>query len=239
MLDTECETERETELRTLMVTASHDLRSPLTSVAAHVDTIRTDYASALGEDFARDLAAIERGLHRMTRLTQDLLDYARAEYALDATPVPLGAVLADVVADHPTAAVTVATTLPEVLADAGLLRHVFDNLVGNAVKYARAGQSPRIVVSATPMADGTVLIEVADHGIGIPAAERSCVFDAFHRCANRGDRPGTGLGLAICKRIVERHGGRIGVTTGPGGGSRFWFTLPAAAAERPDRLPQA
>ncbi|WP_425322654.1 sensor histidine kinase [Actinoplanes ianthinogenes] len=74
-----------------------------------------------------------------------------------------------------------------------------------------------------------MLVEIADRGIGIPAAERPRVFDAFHRCANSGGYPGTGLGLAICKRIVERHGGRIGADENPGGGSRFWFTLPGAA----------
>jgi signal transduction histidine kinase len=212
--------------------ASHDLKNPLSSVAAHVEMLRADYAAALGADFTRDLTAIERGLRRMTRLTQDLLDYAQAGHTLDPATTSLQEMVTDVVADHVAVPhppeVTVTGTLPDALADAGLLRHVLDNLVGNAVKYTPAGGTPRIAISARARRDGTVLVEVADRGIGIPSADRPRVFDAFHRCATSGGYSGTGLGLAICRRIVERHGGRIGVTENPGGGSLFWFTVPAA-----------
>jgi signal transduction histidine kinase len=224
--------DRETELRALLTMASHDLKNPLSSVAAHVEMLRADYAPTLGDDFTRDLASIERGLRRMSRLTQDLLDYAKAGHTLDPAPTSLHDMVTDVAADHtggpnpPT--VTVTGTLPDVLADAGLLRHVLDNLIGNAVKYTPAGDTPRIEVSAHPQPDGTVLVRVADRGIGIPAGDRPKVFDAFHRSANSGGYPGTGLGLAICRRIVERHGGQIGVDENPGGGSLFWFTIPAA-----------
>ncbi|WP_436536328.1 sensor histidine kinase [Actinoplanes sp. HUAS TT8] len=225
------ETPASAELRALMVMASHDLKNPLASVTAHVDMIRADYADVLDERFARDLAAIERGLGRMTRLTQDLLDYAKADHTLDITSVSLSGMVADVIADHVLTGadppeIVVGETLPDVPADAGLLRHVLDNLVGNAVKYARRATTSRIEISAHPQIDGSVLVEVADSGIGIPAADRSKIFDPFHRCANSAGYPGTGLGLAICKRIVERHGGRIGVDQNPGGGSRFWFTVP-------------
>jgi signal transduction histidine kinase len=224
--------EHEAELRALMVMASHDLKNPLTSVAAHVDMLRADYADTLGESFGRDLAAIERGLHRMTALTQDLLSYARAGHTLNLAPVELSGLVDDVIADHVAPAaglpeITVDGPLPDVLADAGLLRHVLDNLVGNAIKYARPGTVAGVTISVRPQAGGSVRVEVADRGIGIPATDRARVFDAFHRCANSTGRPGTGLGLAICKRIVESHGGRIGVDENPGGGSRFWFTVPS------------
>ena len=116
--------------------------------------------------------------------------------------------------------------LPVVQADPELLRHVVDNLVGNALKYTRPGVPARVEVSARELRGGAVRIDVADNGIGIPAAERGKVFDEFHRCATGGAHPGTGLGLAICRRIVEQHGGRIGVEENRGGGSRIWFTLP-------------
>jgi signal transduction histidine kinase len=104
---------------------------------------------------------------------------------------------------------------------------VIDNLIGNAVKYTLARSVAEVRVSARGETDGTVRVEVADHGIGIPESDRPHVFDAFHRSANSGAYRGTGLGLAICRRIVERHHGRIGVEANAGGGSRFWFTLPA------------
>jgi signal transduction histidine kinase len=230
--------EHEAELRALMVMASHDLKNPLASVALHVDMLRADYAGTLGDGFDRDLAAIERGLHRMTTLTQDLLAYAKAGHTVNLAPVSLSGMVDDVVADHVAAAgdppvITVTGPLPEVLADAGLLRHVLDNLAGNAIKYTRPGTVAAVTISARPQADGSVLVEVADRGIGIPAADRAQVFDTFHRCANSTGYPGTGLGLAICKRIIGRHGGRIGVDENPGGGSRFWFTLPAGRTDRP------
>jgi signal transduction histidine kinase len=220
------------DLRALMTMASHDLKSPLAAVTAHVELIRADYGEALGEDFQRDLAAIERGLSRINRLAQDLLDYAKADHTLELTEVPLEEVVREAIADHlphpDHARFTVNGALPSVAADASLLRHVVDNLIGNATKYSPADTTPTIEISTHAMAGGFIRIEVADRGIGIPPSDRPKVFDAFHRCRNSGGYPGTGLGLAICRRIVERHGGHIGVHDNPGGGSRFWFTLPAS-----------
>ncbi|GIE28310.1 hypothetical protein Ait01nite_013550 [Actinoplanes italicus] len=219
--------DRESELRALMMMASHDLRNPLAGITAHVAMLREDYGE-LGEDFDRDLAVIERNLRRLNRLTQELLDCARTDSELALRPVPLDDLVGEIVTDHP--GVTVSGPLPTVLADVTLLRHVLDNLVGNAVKYTPAGTAPQIGIRAWTRADGTVRVEVSDRGIGIPADDRPKMFDAFHRCANSTGYPGTGLGLDICRRIVERHGGRIGAGPRPGGGSRFWFTLPAAPA---------
>jgi signal transduction histidine kinase len=220
----------EAELRALMAMAAHDLKSPLASVSAHVQMLHEDFSAALGDGFRRDIAAIERGLHRMNQLAQDLLDYARADHTLELAPTALRDIVGEVLTEQVTvpdqALVTVSGSWPTVVADAGLLRHVLDNLISNAIKYAPTDTTPQIEVEAHAIADGGVRVEVADHGIGIPAGDRPRIFDAFHRCVNTGDRPGTGVGLAICRRIVERHGGRIGVDDNPGGGSRFWFTLP-------------
>ncbi len=222
----------EDELRALMTMASHDLKSPLASVVAHVQMLSEDYGDALGDGFRRDIAAIERGLRRISQLAQDLLQYARADHALDLAPVALRDVVGEVLTDHVAAPdqalVTLDGSWPTVPADAGLLRHVLDNLIGNAIKYAPADTTPQIEVNAVALPGGGVRVEVADNGIGIPESDRARVFDAFHRCANTGNRPGTGLGLAICRRIVEHHGGRIGADDNPGGGTRFWFTLPPA-----------
>ncbi|WP_433794972.1 sensor histidine kinase [Actinoplanes sp. CA-252034] len=223
--------DHEAELRALMMMASHDLKSPLATVSAHVQMLHDEYADELGDGFRRDLAAMERALGRMSRLTQDLLDYARADHTLNRAPVALREIVGEVITDHiaepDDALVSLTGTWPVVTGDAGLLRHVLDNLIGNAVKYTPAGVAPRIAIEARALPGGGIRVEIADHGIGIPAEDRPKVFDAFHRCANTGGRPGTGLGLAICRRIVERHGGTIGVEENAGGGSRFWFSLPA------------
>jgi hypothetical protein len=112
-----------------------------------------------------------------------------------------------------------------------MLRHVLDNLIGNAVKYVRPAAPARVGITATPAGPGWTRIEVADRGIGIPDAEKPAVFERFHRAHAAAGYAGTGLGLAICKRIVERHGGEIGVDDNPGGGTRFHFTLPLEESE--------
>jgi hypothetical protein len=122
-----------------------------------------------------------------------------------------------------------------------MLRQLVDNLVGNALKYVRPSTAARVDVTAARVdvtaarvdvtaapAGGWVRVEIADRGIGIPRAERDTVFEPFHRARTEHAYGGTGLGLAICQRIVDRHGGRIGVTDNAGGGTRFFFTLPAA-----------
>jgi signal transduction histidine kinase len=221
----------ETELRGFLTMASHDLKTPLAVLAVHLQMLRDDHEPQLGESAGRDLDAMARAVRRMDRLVENLLAHTRADQSeLRVCAVPLAVLVAEVTMERLTAddgsRVTLQDSLPPVHADPDLLRHVIDNLIGNALKYTRPGTAAQVEVSARPVHDGTVRIEVVDHGIGIPEADRRKVFDAFHRCANGGSHPGTGLGLAICRRIVERHGGRIGVEGHPGGGSRFWFTLP-------------
>jgi signal transduction histidine kinase len=121
--------------------------------------------------------------------------------------------------------------LPEVEVDPAMLRHVVDNLIGNALKYVPAGKVPRIDVTAVPVAADWTCVDISDRGIGIPDADKPDIFETFHRAQTAVGYAGTGLGLAICRRIVERHGGAIGVADNPGGGTRFQFTLPLAGAE--------
>jgi signal transduction histidine kinase len=114
--------------------------------------------------------------------------------------------------------------LPNVLADRRQLSQVFQNLLSNALKFCD-GDSPRVEISAA-WSDGAWLFSVADNGIGVDATQCGCIFEAFERAEPPGRQGGTGTGLAICKRVVERHGGRIWVEPRPGGGSVFSFTLP-------------
>jgi signal transduction histidine kinase len=224
----------ETELRGLLAMAGHDLGSPLAVLAAHLEHLREDDGSLLGTRARRDLDVMERAVRRMARLAATLLTHARADQSdLRVRVVPLAGLVAEVTAERLSmddgSRVTVHGCLPEVHADPDLLHHVLDNLIGNALKYRRPGEPARVEISARLTPAGGVRVEVADHGIGIPEGDRTKVFDAFHRSANSAGQQGSGLGLAICRRIVERHGGHIGVDPHPGGGSRFWFTLPESA----------
>ena len=114
--------------------------------------------------------------------------------------------------------------LPTVLADAAQLEHVFQNLIGNAIKF-RGEEAPHIDVRAV-RDDRMWLFSVRDNGIGIDSQYGDKVFAIFQRLHGRGKYPGTGLGLAICKKIIERHGGRIWFESEPGKGTTFYFTLP-------------
>src|SRR6185369_14770601 len=164
----------------------------------------------------------------------DLLAYTTARDApLRRRPVELRALVDEVVAERTDHLSDTARPdlyvgpLPVVDADPAMLRHVLDNLVGNALKYVAPGRLPRVDISAEPAHSGWVRVEVADRGIGVPDAEKPRVFDSFHRAPTGVvGHGGTGLGLAICRRVVDRHGGSITVVDNPGGGSRFSFTLP-------------
>jgi signal transduction histidine kinase len=123
--------------------------------------------------------------------------------------------------------------VPEVVGDPTQLWQVLQNLFSNSLKFRRPDVTPRIVVTGRRTGAGWE-VSVTDNGVGIPPADRDRVFSPFQRLHVPSDRPGTGLGLSICRRIVERHGGRIWVQGAPGGGSRFCFTI---AAEMPDDTP--
>jgi signal transduction histidine kinase len=132
--------------------------------------------------------------------------------------------------------------LPTVYADHAMLRQLIDNLIGNALKYTLPGQPARIDISAhTHTDDGWVRIEIADRGVGIPAADQPRVFASFHRAASHTrDYAGTGLGLAICQRIIDRHGGTISVADNPGGGTRISFTMAGTARRlEAEQLPRS
>lgn len=166
----------------------------------------------------------------MERLVNDLLTYSRAavtdpvltDVPLDAT---VQAVLARLRPDLNAARATVSTgALPVVVGDAAQLDRLFQNLVGNALKY-RSGAAPHVQISAALDGEGLWRFDVTDNGQGIAPEYHERIFDLFARLHHR-DVEGTGLGLAICRRIVEHHGGRIWLTSTPGQSSTFSFTLP-------------
>jgi signal transduction histidine kinase len=115
-------------------------------------------------------------------------------------------------------------SLPKVYGDSIQLCSLFQNLIGNAIKFS--AEQPKVRISAKKQ-DGWWVFSVKDNGIGIDAEDTGKIFAVFHRLHSKSDYPGTGIGLAICKKIIERHGGRIWVESEPGKGSTFFFTLPA------------
>jgi PAS domain S-box-containing protein len=213
---------------------AHDLRNPLGSILLQAEVLR----SSGGEPGSRPherAESIARSARRMNRLIQDLLDVTRMEagsLSIDRARIAAGEVLGECAeAQRPLAAAAslelrleVAPDLPDVLADRDRLQQVFENLIGNAIKFTGPGGA--IAVGAAPR-DGEVLCWVADTGAGIPAEDLPHVFDRFWQ-AQRPGRHGAGLGLAIARGIVEAHGGRIWVESTPGRGSTFFFTMPTA-----------
>ncbi|MFG1928606.1 ATP-binding protein [Cryptosporangium sp. NPDC048952] len=223
---------RETELEAFAAIAAHDLKAPLASVAGHAELLEETLAP--DTDGHPYLQRIQAGTARMRRLIDYLLAYASARATpLHPQPVALGTVVADIVEER-TAHLTDRRPqldvgpLPTVVADPVLLRHVMDNVTGNALKYVAHGRTAQVTIGADPDDQGWT-IEVADRGIGISVDDQPHVFGTFRRVRGCEGYAGTGLGLAICERIVHRHGGSIGVRPNPGGGSIFWFTLPRAA----------
>jgi PAS domain S-box-containing protein len=218
------------ELERFAYVASHDLQEPLRMVGNYVQLLGKRYKGRLDADADDFIGFALDGAVRMQRLIEDLLAYSRVgTRGAELVPTDANAVLQRALGnltlaiDEAKAQVT-ADPLPVVAADGGQLEHVFQNLVGNAVKF-RGAEAPQVHVSATQR-DGDFVFSVRDNGIGIEPQYFERIFVIFQRLHEREAYPGTGLGLAITKRIVERHGGRIWVESQPGQGTTFFFSLP-------------
>ncbi|WP_412735633.1 ATP-binding protein [Krasilnikovia sp. MM14-A1259] len=232
--------EREADLQAFAGVVAHDLKGPLGAVAGFAEILddHLDAGTTEPTQLRPALNRIRSGMDRMRRLIDDLLAYATARDAqLHREPVDLQALVAEVVTERtaplragrvPQAQLPTIETgpLPVVNADPAMIRQLLDNLIGNALKYTRPGQPAHIAISSRPAGGGTAGIEIADRGIGIPAADQPHVFTSFHRSASHRGYAGTGLGLSICQRIIDRHEGTITVSDNPGGGTRMRFTLP-------------
>jgi PAS domain S-box-containing protein len=217
------------ELEQFAYVASHDLSEPLRTVAGFVQLLAQRYQGHLDDDADEFIGFALDGVKRMQNLIQDLLTYSRVsrlEYKLENVDSQKVAVEVGEVIDS--AGAVTYSQLPTVLADAGQLQRVFQNLIGNGLKFVPPGREPHVHLSAAR--DGANWrFEVKDNGIGIAAHHTDRIFKMFQRLHSQDDFPGTGIGLAVCQRIVERHGGRIWVESTEGEGSTFFFTLPAPA----------
>jgi signal transduction histidine kinase len=221
------------ELENFAYVASHDLQEPLRTTASFAQLLASRYTGRLDRDADEFIAFIKGGAERMQALVSDLLAYSR----VGAKDKPRGAVsgervLQTVVEDLQSAigqsgARLTRDPLPTVMADESQLAQVFRNLVENAIKYRRPDVPPQIHVGAAPQG-GEWVFSVRDNGLGIEPRYFERIFVMFQRLHAGDEYPGTGIGLAVCKKVVERHGGRIWVKSRLGEGSSFHFTLPRA-----------
>ncbi len=221
------------ELERFAYVASHDLQEPLRTVASFVQLLARRYRTSLDADATEFIDFAVGGVARMQRLIEDLLQFSRvgtrgeALVSTDAQAVLDGVIESLRAAIEESSACVTHDPLPHVLADTRQLEELLTNLVGNALKF-RGGDAPRVHVNA--QRDGRHwTFRVRDNGIGIDPQYFERIFVIFQRLHARDEYPGTGVGLALCKKIVERHGGRIWVESAPGAGTTFLFTLPAAS----------
>ena len=225
------------ELEQFAYVASHDLQEPLRKVASFCQLLEKRYSDKLDERGLKYIEFAVDGAKRMQVLINDLLTFSRVGRATDVrVPVPLdqpldAAVTALSAAVEETGAVIERPgPLPEVMGDPTLLGMLWQNLIGNAIKFRAPDCAPVVQVTAAAQPDGSWQIGVADNGIGVPAEFAEKIFVIFQRLHGRDAYPGTGIGLALCKRIIEQHGGQMYLDTAYQDGTRIYFTLPAAAA---------
>lgn len=227
------------ELEEFAYVASHDLQEPLRKIMAFGDRLRSKYGAVLDEVGQDYLLRMQNAAARMQSLITDLLNLSRiSTRGHPFETVDLHSIVADVLRDLETAieqqggAIDIGT-LPVIVADPVQMRQLFQNLIGNALKFHRPGVAPVIKISSQFSHEPTAAypvywIDIADNGIGFDEKYGTRIFQPFQRLHGARSYEGTGMGLAICRRIVERHGGVIHAKSQPGVGTTFRIILPAA-----------
>lgn len=222
------------ELQQFVYAASHDLQEPLriiTGYATLLDRRYREYFQADGREF---IEFIVDGTARMQELINDLMEFSRiGTRAKPSVPVRMAEAVEQVLSRlRPTieesgATISTGESRMSVIADEAQLVQVLYNLISNALKFRR--HEPPVVTVSWRQEGDQVIVSVADNGIGIESRHYARIFQLFQKLHTKREYPGTGIGLAICKRIVERHGGRIWVKSEPGKGATFEFSLPVAS----------
>lgn len=242
------------ELEQFAHIASHDLQEPLRKVQTFSDRLRSRCASLLGPQELDYLDRMHKATNRMQTLIQDLLAFSRVGTKKNPfQPIALNKIVAEVLNDLETLISRVGATvecspLPTIEADPTQIRQLFQNLIGNALKFQKSDSPPHVSIftPATnpienlPSTDKPhCSIGIQDNGIGFEPQFTERIFGVFQRLHGRDEFEGTGIGLSICKKVVERHGGTITATSTPGEGSTFWITLPLAQDRSPEMVPSS
>jgi PAS domain S-box-containing protein len=220
------------ELEEFAYIVSHDLQEPLRTLAFFSDSLQADLGDKLADQPRRDLQFIVGAADRMQQLVRDLLALSRAGRAeLKRQRVALGecvqtALTALSTRIRESGAQIEVGELPEVSGDRTLLTQLFQNLIGNAIKFVPKGRAPQVSVSARRQ-NSSWIVGVHDNGIGIKPEYAQKIFAPFQRLHAQTEYEGTGIGLAICRKVVQRHGGTIWVESAPGAGAHFQFEIPA------------
>lgn len=224
------------ELEQFAYVASHDLQEPLRKIQAFGDRLKTKYEAGLGPEGLDYLTRMQNAAARMQILIQDLLSLSRvASNSKPFTAVDLGEVVRTVVSDlemriNDAGGRVEIGTLPVIFGDRGQMAQLFQNLIGNGVKFRKPGESPvvKIACESQELANAAAgwQITVEDNGIGFDEKYRDRIFQIFQRLHGRNEYEGTGIGLAICRKIVDRHSGAITANSSLGAGARFIITLP-------------
>jgi light-regulated signal transduction histidine kinase (bacteriophytochrome) len=230
------------ELKNFVYIASHDLREPLRKISAFGAMLQKSLTGKITGDDAENLNFMIDGATRMTKMIEGLLAYSRVstkthsaeKVNLNNIVEQLGQLELSVLLEEKHTTLDVPRPLPAVEVDPVQIRQLMQNLIANGMKYQAKDKDvvPHITITSRPAADGMVRINVIDNGIGIAPEFQQAIFVMFKRLHTRNEYEGTGIGLAVCKKIVERHGGQIGVESELGKGSTFWFTVPQADENR-------
>lgn len=216
------------ELEQFAYVASHDLQEPLRMITSYLQLLEKRYSDKLDNDAIDFINYAVDGSNRMRVLINSLLEYSRVNRKKPFEYVDVNAEVNDVLQNLKTQiskeeAVITVNKLPEVYGDPVLINQLFQNLISNAIKY-RSEKNPEIVISGKKMND-EYLFSIQDNGIGIKKEHEQKVFVIFQRLHSKEKYPGTGIGLAICKKIVERHKGKIWFESELGSGTTFYFTI--------------
>jgi signal transduction histidine kinase len=222
----------------------HDLKSPITSIRGFATAIKLAVQSGAA-DASKIAGYCERVVaqgERMVALLDTLLEYTKSDAKVDFGPVDLNGVVADALSNleqvvSKRCAVVTHAELPLIFGHAALLTQLLQNLIGNGIKYCEA-HPPTVHISAQQDEQGSFRVSVRDNGIGIDAEFHQQIFEPFKRLQHRGKYEGTGLGLATCRKIVERHGGRIWCESNRCEGTTFHFILPAVSGH-PDQMQES
>ncbi|OEC84599.1 hypothetical protein A9507_01845 [Methanobacterium sp. A39] len=219
------------ELESFAYITSHDLQEPLRTIASYAQLIERRYKGKLDSNADEFIEFMVDGSRRMKQMIQGLLDYSRvgtrgheftefeSEDALNYALSNLGSAVSEVDAEITN------DELPVIFADKGQIVRVFQNLIGNALKFRNERVQLKIYIS-THKEENEYVFSVSDNGIGLEEQYSDQIFEVFKRLHAIGEYQGTGIGLAIVKRIIDRHGGRVWVDSEPGEGSTFYFTIP-------------